>query len=102
MAATEPAILPLTRDGERSVTANGEIGCVMSDKAITVKTPDSFKFRYRTRYDSGISEIEWPNDTMFVVIPAEFAEYLLRENYARLMTAVEADAYNMYIRGEKS
>jgi hypothetical protein len=73
----------------------------MSDKAVGVRTADGFVFRYRTNYASDLIWIEWPNDTMFAAIPSEYVDHLLREGYARLMTAVEADAYNEYIKGEK-
>lgn len=98
----ETVELLIERVNDRSLTADGRVGCVMADKAIGIRTIDSFIFRYVTSYNSEIYTIEWPNDTMFANIPAGWVDHLLREGYARLMTADEADVFNDYIKGVKA
>lgn len=96
------SIPPLTaRVNDRSMTEAGEVGCVMYPHAHSVKTEDSYIFNYRPGHLSDLHTIEWASDTMSVVVPPGWVEYLLREGYARLMTADEADAYNDYIKGAK-
>lgn len=94
--------LAIDKDGVAR-TASKEVGCVM--QVVSFITDDSQVFRYKTHMMADYeSEVEWSLDTMFVVIPADVATFLLRENYARRMTAEEVDDYNrqLSINGEKT
>jgi hypothetical protein len=77
---------------KRPMTTKGEVGVVMLHKA--GETVDSRWFDY-VMHDFGETQrIEWEKDTMSVVLPPQTADFLLRRNWARLMTEPEVQAYN--------
>lgn len=81
------------------VTASGEVGCVM---LVTTGSNDDLRwFHYRTDYFVTPTIIEWPNDTMEVVLPGEVVRYLFDNRYARPMTAAEVKAYNKQINSKE-
>lgn len=85
----------IVRDGALPATADGSsLGCVMK---VTSGRDDEIQwFVFKTSYvaSAPILRVEWDIETMDVVIPAETANWLIKNGYARPMTASEARAYN--------
>jgi len=92
MAADERLIV---REGTLPATADGaKLGCVMN---VVSGSDDEIKwFEFKTSYlaPAPIFRVEWEIETMDVVIPADTASWLVKNGYARSMTASEARAYN--------
>lgn len=84
--------------GRRPETRSGNVGVVM--KIASGKSADTQWFDYRPGYFSDMVRVEWDRDTMSAVLPADVADYLLRNRYAREMTDKEAQAYNREIAPE--
>ena len=97
MAADERLIV---REGSIPATADGtKIGCVMN---ITSGKNDEIQwFEFKTNYlpPAPIFTIQWELGTMDVVVQAETANWLIKNGYARPMTASEARAYNNGLEG---
>jgi hypothetical protein len=78
--------------GDPPVTESGQVGLVMLHVSGT--DGDVQWFDYRPGFFSDIIRVEWDKDTMAAVIPADVADLLVRQGYARIMTEVEAENYN--------
>ena len=89
MAATERLII---KDGAPPRQNDGSVGCVMH--VVSGGNDEIQWFEYKTAFFAPINRIEWEQDTMSVVLPADSAEALIRLGYARPMKASEAKAYN--------
>lgn len=81
--------------GRRPETATGSVGVVM--RVVSGKSKDTQWFDYRPGFFSEIVRVEWDIDTMNVVLPLDVSEYLLRNNYARVMTNEEAREFNRMV-----
>lgn len=88
----------LTMIAGRPMTAAGQIGCIMFH--ISGQDEDSQWFDFRPGYFMDITRVQWEKDTMGALLPTETAEVLVRNGYARFMTAAEADAHNAEVKGE--
>jgi hypothetical protein len=85
----------IVREGTPPATADGKsLGCVM--KVTSGNDGDVQWFVFKTSYvaTAPTLRVEWDVETMDVVIPAETANWLIKNGYARAMTASEARAYN--------
>jgi hypothetical protein len=90
---------PLVIIQGRPINSAGEIGCVML--VVSYTTDESNWFCYKPSFFSPEDvKIEWPRDTMEVVIEEEVAGYLIRNGYARVMTEAEVKAWNAMINPE--
>jgi hypothetical protein len=98
MAADERLIV---REGTSPATADGaSLGCIM---LVSGGHDDEIQwFEFKTNYMStAIYRVEWEVETMFVVIPTETANWLIKSGYARPMTVPEARAYNNSLEKEE-
>jgi hypothetical protein len=50
-------------------------------------------FDFVVDYFAEVTRIEWDTGTMFALLPAETANFLLAHRYARELTAAEVDQY---------
>jgi hypothetical protein len=91
---TEPSWLLTIADGQRPVSADGDVGCVMLVKPSGMD--DEFQwFDYLVRfYDETPTRYLWDKGTTLAAFPADVAEFLVKQRYARFMTASEVQAYN--------
>lgn len=76
---------------ENPAVAEAEIYLIML--VSTGIGPDTQWFMYKTDYFAEPTRVEWDKETMSVVLPYDTAEYLLRNGYARRMTAEEMEEY---------
>jgi hypothetical protein len=76
----------------RPLTTKGEVGVVMLHKS--GEGEDSRWFDYVTHFFGDPQRVEWEKDTMSVVLPAQTADYIVKNKWARLMTEPEVQAYN--------
>ena len=77
-------------------TASGLMGVVMIH---TSGQDDEVRwFDYKPTFYADAIRVVWDHDTMAVAIPAETADYLLKNGYARPMTADEVAAYNEQLK----
>ncbi|MBO4228442.1 hypothetical protein [Bradyrhizobium neotropicale] len=79
-------------EGRRPETATGMVGVVML--VASGQNDDIQWFDYRPGFYQDIVSVQWDKDTMDVVLPADVSDYLIRNGYARVMTAKEARTYN--------
>ena len=97
MAADERLIV---REGSTPATADGSaLGCVMLVSSDHNEEVQWFEFKTNYLPPAPIYRVEWEIETMFVVIPAETASWLIKNIYARPMTTTEARAYNNSLEG---
>lgn len=94
MAGSEALLI----DGKkRPETADGRVGVVMqvaSGSGIDEQDNEFHFFDYRPGFFADIIQVRWDKGTMNAVLPASVADYLLRNNYARIMSSKEARSYN--------
>ena len=85
----------IVREGSPPATADGKsLGCVMLVSSGQDEEVKWFDFKTSYLPPALVTRVEWEIDTMDVVIPVETANWLVKHNYARLMKASEARAYN--------
>ncbi|KRR21352.1 hypothetical protein CQ14_06800 [Bradyrhizobium lablabi] len=90
-------------DNKRPETADGRVGCVMlvaSGQSVDDQGNAIKFFDYRPGFFQDIIQVRWDKDTMHVVLPVQVSDYLLRNGYARAMTAQEAQSYNAQLSAE--
>lgn len=81
-----------------SVTASGEVGCIML--MATGLAGNTHFFQYKPGFFSGVITVQWEGDAMQAVLPPEIANYLIKNGYARRMTAAEIQSYNTEVQKE--
>ena len=85
----------IVREGSPPATADGKsLGCVMLVSTNHDTDIKWFDFKMTYLPPAPVTRIEWDIDTMDVVLPVEVANWLIKNGYARLMTASEARTYN--------
>lgn len=88
----------LTMIADRPMTKAGHVGCVM--RHVSGHDENSQWFDFRPGFYTDITRVQWDNGTMGALLPADTAEILVRNGYARYMTAAEADAHNRELKEE--
>lgn len=91
---TEPSWLLTIANGQRPVSADGDVGCFMLVKPNGTDNEYQW-FDYLVNfYDEMPTRYRWEKDTPLAAFPADVANFLIKQGYARVMTASEAQTYN--------